>query len=156
VAMTVAGALERGRASYARRAWEDARASFVRADRASPLAADDLEQLATSAFMVGLMDDFLSVLERAHHAYLDRGEPLRAVRCAFYLGVNLALRGEMGHAAGWFGRGQRLVEREGRDCVESGYLLMPVAMQNEAAGNYGAAFARASCPRSSPVSSTAA
>ena len=141
--MTVVDALERGRASYARRAWEDARASLARADRASPLGADDLELLATSAFMVGLMDDFLSVLERAHHAHADGGEPLRAVRCAFYLGVNLALRGDMGHAAGWFGRGQRLVEREGRDCVESGYLLMPVAMQNEAAGNYEAAFAAA-------------
>ena len=139
--MAAVDALARGRTSYARRAWEDARASLVRADRALPLGAEDLELLATSAFMVGLMDDFLSVLERAHHAHLDVGEPLRAVRCAFFLGVNLALRGEMGHAAGWFGRGQRLVEREGRDCVESGYLLMPVAMQNEAAGDYEAAFA---------------
>jgi DNA-binding CsgD family transcriptional regulator len=136
-------ALERGRASYASRAWEDARASLVRVDRAAPLGADDLELLATSAYMVGRMDDFLSVLERAHHAQLDGGEPLRAVRCAFFLGVNLALRGEMGHAAGWFGRAQRLVEREGGDCVESGYLLMPVAMENEASGRYEAALAAA-------------
>lgn len=143
IEVTAVDALERGRASYGLRAWEDAHASLVHADQALPLAAHDLELLATSAFMLGAVDDFLSVIERAHHAHLDAGEPLRAVRCAFYLGVNLALRGDMGHAAGWFGRAQRLVEREGRDCVESGYLLMPVAMQNEAAGNYEAAFAAA-------------
>src|SRR5258705_3015968 len=136
-------ALERGRASYASRAWEDARVSLVGADQEAPLGADDLELLATSAYMVGLVDDFLSILERAHHAQLEDGKPLRAVRCAFFLGVNLALRGEMGHAAGWFGRAQRLVEREEHDCVESGYLLMPVAMENEAAGRYEAAFAAA-------------
>ena len=128
-------ASSRGRASYVARAWEEARASLVRADQAAPLGADDLELLATSAYMVGRVDDFLSVLERAHHRHLlDDGEPLRAVRCAFFLGVNLALRGDLGHAAGWFARAQRLVEREGVDCVESGYLLMPVAMRHEAAG----------------------
>ena len=141
--MTAVDALERGRAAHAGRAWEHARASLVRADSERPLGADDLELLATAAYMVGLMDDFLGVLERAHHGHVAAGKPLRATRCAFFLGVNLAMRGDMGHAAGWFSRAQRLVEREGRDCVESGYLLMPVAMQNEAAGNYEAAFAAA-------------
>jgi len=28
----------------------------------------------------------------------------------------------MGRATGWFGRAQRLLEREQRDCVEQGYL----------------------------------
>ena len=137
-------ALEQGRAAYERRAWEEARTALVRADDAAPLGADDLELLATSAFMVGRVDDFLNVLERAHHAHIDDGEPLRSVRCAFFVGVNLAVRGDMGHAAGWFGRAQRLVDREEHDCVESGYLLMPVAMQNEAAGDYEGAFAVAS------------
>ena len=141
--MTAVDALERGRAAHAGRAWEHARVSLVRADSERPLGADDLELLATAAYMVGLMDDFLGVLERAHHGHVAAGKPLRATRCAFFLGVNLAMRGDMGHAAGWFSRAQRLVEREGRDCVESGYLLMPVAMRNEAAGNYEAAFAAA-------------
>ena len=47
------GALERGRASYASRAWEDARMSLAGADQEAPLGADDLELLATSAYMVG-------------------------------------------------------------------------------------------------------
>ena len=35
------------------------------------------------------------------------------------------------------------MEREGRECVEQGYLLMPVALQNEAAGDYAAVYATA-------------
>ena len=52
-------------------------------------------------------------LERAHHAYLDAGERLRAARCAFWIGMNLLLRREVGRATGWMGRAQRLVDREG-------------------------------------------
>jgi hypothetical protein len=44
---------ERGRESYANSAWADAYNSLSRADQASPLEGDDLEQLATSAYMVG-------------------------------------------------------------------------------------------------------
>ena len=108
--------LGQGRKSYARRAWLDAYESLSHADQAAPLGAEDLELLATSAYMLGRDDDYVSGLERAHHAYLNAGEAMRAVRCAFWLGMNLALRGEMGRATGWLGRAQRLVEREGDDC----------------------------------------
>jgi DNA-binding CsgD family transcriptional regulator len=133
--------LARGRESYARRAWQDAYASLSGADRAGSLEAADLELLATSAYMLGRDDEYVSGLERAHHAYLDRGELLRAVRCAFWIGINLILRGEMGRASGWLGRARRLVEREGRDCVEQGYLLMPLMFEHEAAGDREAAIA---------------
>jgi ATP/maltotriose-dependent transcriptional regulator MalT len=135
--------LEGGRESYAQRAWNDAYESLSRADEVAPLEAEDLELLASSAFMLGRVDDFLGLIERAHHAYVDAGEALRAARCGFFLGVNLAIRGEMGRASGWFGRAHRLVEREGRDCAEQGYLLLPVAMQQQATGNYEAAYAAA-------------
>src|SRR5436190_9601144 len=141
--LATADALERGRAAYAGRAWQDAYESLSRADGEAPLAADDLELLATAAYMVGRVDDFLSVLERAHHAHLEGGEPLRAARAAFFVGVNLALAGEIGRAGGWFGRAQRLVERHGTDCAEGGYLLLPVAMQAEAMGDYDGAIAAA-------------
>jgi hypothetical protein len=75
--------LERGHESYAERAWLDAYKSLSRADQASPLGAEDLELLATSAYMLGRDDEYLSCLERAHHAYLDSGEAVRAVRCAY-------------------------------------------------------------------------
>ena len=135
--------LERGRDAYQRRAWLDAYTSLSRADEASPLGAEDLQLLANSASMVGRMDDYLAILERAHRLYLDAGEGLRAARCAGWIGMTLAIRGEIGPARGWFGRAQRLVEREGRDSVEQGYLLLPVAFQHEAAGDYEAAYAAA-------------
>jgi DNA-binding CsgD family transcriptional regulator len=135
--------LNQGRQSYARRTWMDAYKSLSYADRVAPLGAEDLELLATSAYMLGRNDDHVSALERAHHMYLEAREALQAVRCAFWVGINLALRGEMSRATGWFGRAQRLLEREKRDCVERGYLLVPVMLQHEATGDWQAAYATA-------------
>jgi DNA-binding CsgD family transcriptional regulator len=134
--------LERGRESYARRAWKDAYESLSRADQASPLGAEDLELLATSAYMLG-RDNDLSALERAYHGYLEAGEALRAARCAFWVGMQLSTLGEIGRGTGWLGRARRLVEHEERECVEQGYLLLPLMFQQEAAGEYEAAAATA-------------
>jgi hypothetical protein len=132
--------LERGRQSYAKRAWLDAYESLAEADRAAPLGAGDLELLATSAYMLGRDEDYVRALEGAHHAYLDAGEARLAVRCAFWLSVNFAHRGEMGPASGWLGRAQRLLEREDPDCVEHGYLLLPVVLRQVAGGDWEAAY----------------
>jgi DNA-binding CsgD family transcriptional regulator len=130
--------LERGRESYSRRAWMDAYKSLLRADKAAPLGAEDLELLATSAYMLGRDDDYLSCLERAYNAYLDGDEAMRAVRCAFFVGIGLALRGEMARATGWFGRAHRMVDREERDCVERGYLMLPVVLERVGVGDWEA------------------
>ncbi|HEX2413786.1 MAG TPA: helix-turn-helix transcriptional regulator [Thermoleophilaceae bacterium] len=135
--------LERGRKSCVSGTWKQAHESLSRADRARPLAAEDLELLATSAYMLGQDDEYVSGLERAHHAYLHRAEALRAARCAFWIGMNLVLRGEAGPASGWLSRTRRLVEREGRDCVEGGYLRLPAMFELEAAGDRDAAIAAA-------------
>jgi len=132
--------LERGRTSFERRAWLDAYTALSEADRVEPLEAPDLDLLATAASLVGRMDEYLSVLERAHLAYIERGDNLAAARNAGWLGMTLAIRGELGPASGWFGRAQRLVEREGRECVEQGWLLVPVVFQREAAGDYVGAY----------------
>jgi len=135
--------LVRARESYSRMAWREAHELLSRADQAAPLAADDLELLATSASMLGRDDEWMRTLERAYHGHSDAGEILRAARCAGWIGTNLALRGEVGPATGWFGRAQRLIERDGRECVEQGYMLLPVIFQHEAAGDYDGAAATA-------------
>ena len=99
--------LARGRKSYARREWMNAYESLSRADRAAPLGAEDLELLATAAYMLGRDDDHLGGLERAYHEYLDAGKALLAARCAIWVGMHLSIRGEMGRATGWLGRAQR-------------------------------------------------
>jgi DNA-binding CsgD family transcriptional regulator len=121
--------LERGRASYAKGAWLDAYRCLSRADEDDLLEPGDLELLARSAYMLGRDDDYIRGLERAHHGHLDAGEVPSAARCTWWIGHNLLMRGEAARANGWFGRGDRLLEREGRDCVERGYLLIPVGLQ---------------------------
>jgi len=126
--------LERGRAAYERRAWQDAYESLSTADEAAALGAEDLELLATSAYMLGRDDEYLSVLERAHHAYLEASDHPAAFRCAFWVGINHALRGEMGPAGGWLGRAHQLAGED--DSVERGYLLIPLVFQHEASGDF--------------------
>jgi ATP/maltotriose-dependent transcriptional regulator MalT len=135
--------VELGRESYTRRAWSEAYEQLAGADEAKPLATEDLELLATTAFMLGRDDEYLALLERAHHAHLEAGEPLPAVRNAIWIGLTLFTRGEVGPGGGWIGRAQRLLEREPGDFVERGYLLMPLAFQHEATGDFesGAAVA---------------
>jgi DNA-binding NarL/FixJ family response regulator len=128
--------LGRGRESYAASAWLDAYESLAHADQLDPLAAEDLELLARSAYMVGNDDDYLAGLERAHDLHLAAGEVPRAVRCAFWIGHNLLFRGQSARATGWFGRAQRLLEHDARDCVERGYLLIPVWLEQMASGDY--------------------
>ena len=123
--------------------WTDVYEALTRADRAAALPAEDLERLATAAYMLGRDADYFGNLERAHQAHLDDGEGLRAARCAFWVGVNLMLRGETGRAMGWIGRAQRLVERVERDCVERGYLLLATMFGLEAEGDLEAAAATA-------------
>jgi DNA-binding CsgD family transcriptional regulator len=139
----VHAALEEGRQAYERRAWADAHRSLSLADQSAPLGVEDLERLATSAHLIGHDDHYLKTLERAHLAHLDSGETPRAVRCAFWLGLRLFLRRETGPATGWLARAQRLLEREARECVERGYLLLPGIMQRIEEADWEAALAMA-------------
>jgi hypothetical protein len=131
--------LERGRASYAKRAWLDAYESLSRADEDDLLEPEDLEMLARSAYMLGRDAEYIRCLERAHHSHLDAGNVPSAARCTWWIGHNLFFRGETARANGWFGRGDRLLDREGRDCVEHGYLLIPVLLQADASSAYATA-----------------
>ena len=131
--------LRRGREFYASRAWLDAYKTLLEADRITPLEAPDLDLLAASASLVGRMDEYLTLLERAHLAHIERGENLAAARSAGWLGMTLAIRGELGPASGWFGRAQRLVEQEGQDCAERGWLLVPIFFQRQAVEDFDGA-----------------
>jgi len=130
---------ERGREAHAAGAWQTAYDSFAAADLSDPLPPDELELQATAAYMLGREAEYLGLLERAHRGHLDRGQPRAAVRCAFWIGVNLASRGEIGRAGGWLGRARRVLDEHGADCVERGYLLLPLIFEQEASGDLEAA-----------------
>jgi DNA-binding CsgD family transcriptional regulator len=135
----VAEDLERGREAYARRAWRDAFDALSRADKASTLGAEDVELLATAAFMLAREEEAVSYLERAHRLHLERGESSRAIHCAIWTCLVLFTRGEIGPANGWLGRAQRLLEKEPDDRGQGGYLLIPRMFQQEAEGEFAAA-----------------
>ena len=135
--------LDHGRAAYLHGAWGDAYTSLSKADRVSPLGAEDLWRLATAALLIGREEEFSDALDRAHRAHLDSGDTARAARCAFWIGFRLAGKGDVAQATGWFARARRLLEREDAECVEHGYLLLPVVHQHLAARDHGAACAAA-------------
>jgi DNA-binding CsgD family transcriptional regulator len=139
--MTTADALDRGRESFGRRAWADAFAQLSATDREFPLEAEDLERLATAAYLIGRDDDGAGAGARAHHEFLRRGEVERAVRCAFWLAFSLLNRGEVARGGGWIARARRLLDDVQRDCVERGYLLWPVGFQHLIEGDAATAAA---------------
>ena len=141
--MCPASDLERGRDSYAREAWTDAYEALTAADASTPLGPEDVERLSTAAYMIGREDDYFDLLARAHRAYLDAEQELDAFRCALWVGVTLASYGDMGHAGGWLGRAGRLLERQEGDCVERGYMLLPLVFQRAASGDLEGAAATA-------------
>ncbi|MGH8666831.1 MAG: helix-turn-helix domain-containing protein [Burkholderiales bacterium] len=135
--------LGRARRSYRQRAWADAFQAFSRADRETPLEAVDLELFAMAAYLVGRDREYIETLERAYNAHLNAGRCARAVRCAFWLGFRLLMRGETGRATGWFGRAERMLAREAQECAERGYLLLPVVEQRLQSGDFENAYAAA-------------
>jgi len=139
--MTMADALDRGREAFGRRAWADAFDQLSAADREAPLAPEDLELLAAAAYLVGRDADRDEVLARAHREWLRRGGAERAARCGFWLAFGLLSRGELARGGGWLARARRLLDDGRLDCVEQGYLLVPLALQQFAEGDAATSYA---------------
>jgi hypothetical protein len=134
--MAVTGLLAHARRANAERSWLEARDAFARADRSAPLDAEDLGLWATAELMLAQDEAAVATLERAHYRYLERGETVRAVRPAIWIGMNLAYGGAVGPASGWLGRAQRLLDQEPGESADHGYLLLPLVFRHEAAGEY--------------------
>ena len=134
---------ERGLAAYARRAWVDAHEALSLADRA-PLEPDDLERLATAAYMLGRDEEYVAALERAHHGDLDRATRCgpRAARSGSAMNLALAGRGGRARRAGSAGPGGSSSARAAT--ASSGAILLLARMfEHAAAGDHDAAIAAA-------------
>jgi tetratricopeptide (TPR) repeat protein len=136
--MGTRGALSQGRDAAARQRWHEAFTLLSAADETEPLGPEDLEHLATAAYLLGRDDDRDRLLARACDAFADQGAVTNAARCAFWLGLGLLMRGEVAPGGGWLARAHRLVEHE-RVCVEQGYLGLAMALQQLHAGDAGQA-----------------
>ena len=117
-----AGALERGRGSYARQEWEAAFGDLSLADRTSPLPAEDLVRLATAAQLLGRDAEGIEAGLRAHQEFSRLGNSVGAARCAFWLSLSALFKGDRSQSAGWTARARRQLEEAGQECVECGFL----------------------------------
>jgi serine/threonine protein kinase/tetratricopeptide (TPR) repeat protein len=131
--------LDRGREAFLRQQWGDAYSGLSAADRETPLEPENLEQLATAAYLTGRDADSTDLWARAHQAFLARGETVRAARCALWLAFGLIARGEMATSGGWLARASRLID-PAADCVEKGLLLALNAIPVMFGGDPSAAF----------------
>lgn len=126
--MTREDTLDRGREAFERQAWADAYALLSGADREARLGLDDVEKLATAAYLTGAEAACSEQLARAHRLALEAREPARAARAAFWLAFWLLYRGDLAQGGGWLGRAGRVLEEAAIDCVEEGYLLVPAGI----------------------------
>ena len=133
-------ALERGRDSFARQAWGESYAQLYAAERDGALAPGDLLLLAMSARLIGNDKVAFDVLTRAHQEYVRVGDAPGAARAAFWLAFGLINTGEMAQAQGWLGRAHRILDEDGSDCAERGYLLLPQGIQALYSGDPAAAY----------------
>jgi DNA-binding CsgD family transcriptional regulator len=108
--------------------WQAEYVTLSATDDEHGLPPEDLERLAVAAFLLGHDDEVAALRERAFHAYLDRGETERAVRCGFWLGFHLQNRGLWAQSGGWVARLQRLID-DGPDGHYTALLAMPAAVR---------------------------
>ena len=132
-----AALLDAARSSYSARTWSEARDTYASLDDVDPVPPEDLERYATSSYMLGEVPEMLAIAERAHHAYVARGDVLGAARAALWLATNLASRGKLPQASGWVEVAERLLRSAPTDCVERGYLLLPRALRHVMSGEFG-------------------
>lgn len=139
--MKTAGTLHSGRASFQRKAWADAYAELSSTTQSTPLDLADLERLATAAYLIGKDTESHDLWRHTHHDALVAGDITRAARCAFWLGFVLLMSGEKARGGAWIARARRLLEEEGLDCVEAGYVMVPDALQSLGRGDHAQAYA---------------
>ena len=111
-------------------AWREAFSRLTSESRQRALAATELEELGSAAFLIGRDEDSAESLTRAHHAYLEAGDAEPAARCAFWVGFRLLMKGEQARGSGWLARARRVLDDAGlAESVIHGYLLVPPAIR---------------------------
>jgi DNA-binding CsgD family transcriptional regulator len=95
------------------RDWRAEYDALAEAESRAPLPPGDLERLAVAAFLIGRDDEVVTLRQRACELHLAAGQIEAALRCGFWLGFHLHVRGMHAQAAGWLARLDHLVEDSG-------------------------------------------
>lgn len=95
---------------------------------ASALDLDDLDRLATAAYLTGRDEHAFALWARAHQSCADGGDVAGAARFGTRLASTLGFKGDRARSAGWVERTRRLLDGAGVDGAERGYLAHASAM----------------------------
>ena len=125
----------RARAAFNHQAWRRAFDELSAAAVEEPLEIDDLERLASAAYLAGLSEESRTAWISAHEKCAHVGDVARAVRCAFWLAFALLNGGDLARGGGWIDRAQRLLDDRKIECVERGYLRYAAAMRATFSGD---------------------
>ncbi len=121
------GATEDARAACDTYRWGDAY-RLLRDVELETLDIDDLDRLATAAYLTGHDEDGFTYWVRAHQLCIDEGAMHRAAYFGGKVAQGLGFKGDLGRCRGWIDRCTRLLNDAGIDCVEQGYLEYGLAM----------------------------
>ena len=133
--MTAEHTLRQARACYERQAWREAHAQFLAAEREGRLDPEDLDRLATCAYLLGSETDSTQLWSRAYQEFEQRGDAEQAALCAFRVGFELFAQGQPAQGSGWLARARRLLDELGRETVADGYLLIPDGIRATTGGD---------------------
>jgi ATP/maltotriose-dependent transcriptional regulator MalT len=121
--MGIVDELSKARAAFEQQDWATAFAALAATDP-EQLAVDDLERLATAAFLLGRADESRQLLQRMWQLHVDAREYPEAAWSAFWLAFALVGTGDLAVGGGWIARAHALLDDHGTDVVERGYLLI--------------------------------
>jgi DNA-binding NarL/FixJ family response regulator len=123
----VESAIEEGRKAAAASQWGDAYRALSSVDIES-LDIDDLDRLATAAYLTGRNEESFAAWARAHQRCVAEGSVHRAAHFGAKLGQALGFTGDFARCFGWVERTTQLLDEAEIDCVEQGYLEHGQAM----------------------------
>jgi DNA-binding CsgD family transcriptional regulator len=103
-------------------AWGEEYGQLAALDAEHGLDVDDLDRLATAAYMTGRDNESFDVWGRAHRCCLEAGDIARAARFGVRLAQALGFKGDIARSSGWVERSHRLLDEADLDCVERGFL----------------------------------
>jgi ATP/maltotriose-dependent transcriptional regulator MalT len=99
------------RGALAAHDWSTAFDALTTMDKASPLAAEDLDALGQAAWWLGRIDASIDAHERAHQGFVASSQTDGAVMSAIYLSYNHVNRGDFAIGAAWHARAARLAQK---------------------------------------------
>jgi len=119
------------RAAYDARRWARAHELY---GRAGELDATELDRYAVVCIMLGRLDEYFAIRERAYEQCLAGGDLLGAAEVALWVGCQRMVQGEVGPGSGWLARAGRLVEQDGTDSAAAAFLGVAQALGKAAEG----------------------